>query len=309
VDFSVLMSDESFLIYLVCDNKLYVSETLVPSLNTNAVEIDPEYLEKGEFIICSSCTGFGDWGILTAMPRILKQKFPNCKVYIPTKKWLMKVLEPTVNYPRLFYKWDNMYEVVEAVFKHNPFVDGFKDDISGIVYTDHFRYINEEETHVPLAKQMLRFYGLSDDEIGSAMPEIYFSDEELEEWNEIFTPNQPYGCLTISDRSWGPEGTPEKIKAIKDTIDFYQMPIIYFGKEPIETSPFKKYSKSSINMLDITNNIRFQTFIRMNARYNVGSQTGVLEVLAKYSETFMTVDAGESFKTYFINGIRYLITP
>lgn len=296
--------------YLISDNRLFISDDVTPIIHANDISIDEEYLKKGDFIICSTCTGFGDWAILSAMPRLLKKKYPNCKVYIPTSKWLMDVMGFTVNTHNLFYRWDdkydNLFSMSEIVFKNNPYIDGFKDDIPGIVYTDHFRHIKDTETKVPLAKQLLRFYKFEEDEIDHVMPEIYFSDEEIESWMSIFVPDGPYGCLTISNRSWGPEGTPERIKAIKEILDFYKLPIIYFGDKRIEDSSFSEYSKSTVHMIDITTDIRFQTFIRMNARYNVGSQTGVLEVLAQYTETFMSVGDGEDFRTYFINGIRYI---
>jgi len=291
------------LLYVVKDNKLYQSLTGSNILNVNGIDIDPEYIEKGEFTICNTCTGFGDWAILSAMPRLLKKKYPNCKVYLPTRQWLLKTIEQTVNYSGLLHKWPNIYEIVEKVYINNPYVDGFKDDISGIVYTDHFRYVEDDEYYTPLAKQLLRFYKLTDEEIGPAYPEIYFSKEEIDLWNSKFNLDYAYGCLTLSNR-WKEDTSIKRISAIKDILNFYKLPIIYFGEKPIEDTDFKEYVH--INMLDITNDIRFQTYIRMNARFNVGNQTGVLEVLAQYSETFMTPHKDDNFKTYFINGIRYL---
>ena len=48
--------------------------------------IPTEYLEKGEFLLFRMANGFGDWGILSAMPRLLKEKYPHCKVYLPSEK-------------------------------------------------------------------------------------------------------------------------------------------------------------------------------------------------------------------------------
>ena len=46
--------------------------------------IPDDYLEKQIFTICRTCLGIGDWGVISAMPRLLKQKYPNCTVQIPS---------------------------------------------------------------------------------------------------------------------------------------------------------------------------------------------------------------------------------
>ena len=70
----------------ILDNKLY-SVNEVEKLGfekSEGVRIPDEYLEKQEFIVMRTCHGIGDWGIISAMPRLLKQKYPDCKVYVPS---------------------------------------------------------------------------------------------------------------------------------------------------------------------------------------------------------------------------------
>ena len=50
--------------------------------------IPDEYLDSGNFVILRTCFGLGDWGIISAFPRKLKEKYPDCKVWIPSKKLL-----------------------------------------------------------------------------------------------------------------------------------------------------------------------------------------------------------------------------
>ena len=57
---------------------------------SEGLRIPDEYLSQQEFTILRTAWGIGDWGIISAMPRLLKQKYPNCKVYLPSKK-LVKV--------------------------------------------------------------------------------------------------------------------------------------------------------------------------------------------------------------------------
>ena len=53
--------------------------------------VPDEYLEKQEFVVLRTAHGLGDWGIISAIPRLLKQKYPNCKVYVPSVKLLQQL--------------------------------------------------------------------------------------------------------------------------------------------------------------------------------------------------------------------------
>ena len=46
----------------------------------NPSYIPDEYLEQENFIILRTCHWLGDWGIISAFPKKLKEKYPNCKV-------------------------------------------------------------------------------------------------------------------------------------------------------------------------------------------------------------------------------------
>ena len=77
----------------ILDNKVYSSyETDVLGFSSSDPSYIPdEYLENQEFVVMRTCHGVGDWGIMSAMPRLLKEKYPNCKVYIPSSKLLEKM--------------------------------------------------------------------------------------------------------------------------------------------------------------------------------------------------------------------------
>ena len=86
--------------------------------------IPDEYLDKKEFIVFRTCHSIGDWGIISAMPRLLKQKYPDCKVYIPSAKLISKIFNGFNNWNH----WDNPFNNVELVFKNNPYINGFIDN-------------------------------------------------------------------------------------------------------------------------------------------------------------------------------------
>ena len=107
----------------IVDNQLHpVHET--DNLGFEELEglrIPDEYLENQEFVVMRTCHGVGDWGIMSAMPRLLKEKYPNCKVYIPSSKLLEKMFGKATAWSW----WDNPYKNVNAIFDNNPYVDEF----------------------------------------------------------------------------------------------------------------------------------------------------------------------------------------
>ena len=75
----------------ILDNRLY-SVGEVDRLGfdkSDGFGIPDDYLDKQEFTVMRTCHGIGDWGIISAMPRLLKEKYPNCKVYVPSPKLKM----------------------------------------------------------------------------------------------------------------------------------------------------------------------------------------------------------------------------
>ena len=59
--------------------------------NSDSLFIPDEYLENQIFTVMRTAFGIGDWGVISAMPRLLKEKYPDCKVYIPSVKLLEKL--------------------------------------------------------------------------------------------------------------------------------------------------------------------------------------------------------------------------
>ena len=79
----------------VLDDKLYAIDE-VDKLGFETEEglrIPDEYLDNQEFVILRTCHGIGDWGIIASLPRLLKAKYPNCKVYVPSKNLIKKLFK------------------------------------------------------------------------------------------------------------------------------------------------------------------------------------------------------------------------
>ena len=82
--------------YRTVDNKLHNAGE-VPNVGfplNDASYIPDEYLGKENFVILRTCFGLGDWGIISAFPKKLKEKYPECYVWIPSPKLLKEMLIP-----------------------------------------------------------------------------------------------------------------------------------------------------------------------------------------------------------------------
>ena len=84
--------------------------------STNNPDYIPEnYLNEGTFIIFRTCHSYGDWVILSAMPRLLKQKYPDCTVIIPSPECISKFFSPE----QWLNKHDNPFNNVIEIFKND----------------------------------------------------------------------------------------------------------------------------------------------------------------------------------------------
>ena len=263
------------------DNMLYpIQETNTLGFEKEeGLRIPDEYLETQKFMVMRTCHGIGDWGILSAMPRLLKEKYPNCKVYVPTKK-LIK---------RLFgVEHDNS----RVVFDHNPYVDEFVDEIEGEVFHDHYRIWDKNNTDVPLLKQILEFWQFTNEEMDDSQPEMYWSTEEQELGDDIiseYVSDKDYGCLLSSDR-FGQGGDKKYDSEVfqlhheKLTVLLHQhnYPYFYWSHKPIIEFGFQFNKRLDMRHM----NLRIQLYIKSKAKVNIGNQCGTTQTISRYSKSY-----------------------
>lgn len=234
--------------------------------------IPDDYLLEGNFTIIRTCFGIGDWGIISAMPRKLKKKYPNCKVWIPSPTLLRKMFG---HLEKNWSSWEDPFNVVHTIFDNNPYVDGFVDSFDGEAFNDHFRIYDNEHTKEPLLQQILRFWQFSD--FNDIEPEIYFSKSERVLGDSIIRDHCDgiFGTLLLSNRFDG-----DGIDRIQAKINEYNLPMFYWSttqKIPVE---FKR-------ALDLRHvNTRIQLYIKTKAVFNIGNQTGMHDTIAKYAPTY-----------------------
>jgi len=241
--------------------------------------IPDDYLDKQEFMVMRTASGIGDWGIISVMPRLLKEKYPNSKVVVPSKKLLKKLFGQDHNN-------------VHVVFDNNPFVDEFVDEIDGEVFHDHYRIYDKDNTDIPLLKQMLKFWQFTEEEMSDSQPEMYWTDEEKKLGDDIIhkaADDSEFGCLLMSDRFGTQYGKHHQETYDKDVQNFtnilteYQLPYFYYTSKPISETPFHWVNKS-LDMKHI--DLRIQLYIKSKAKINLSNQCGTNQVVVRYSKCF-----------------------
>lgn len=245
--------------------------------------IPNDYLDRKEFIILRTCFGIGDWGIISAFPRKLKEKYPDCKVYIPSPSLLRSMFG---HLEKNWSAWEDPFQVVHSIFSNNPYVDSFIDSFEGEVYNDHFRIYNQDLDE-PLLEQIMRFWQF--DKFNDIEPEIYWTDEEKALGDRIIEQHvgsSEFCTLLLSNRFDGTDANK-----IQDILDQNKLPTFYWTSNQDHNFNFEP-------ALDLRHiDIRIQLYIKSKATYNVGNQTGVNDTIANYSPTY-TVPRGKLGSNY-----------
>lgn len=264
--------------------------------------IPDEYLDNRKFILFRTCHSIGDWGILSAFPRLLKEKYPDCKVYLPSANLLTYMFRGFGNWNH----WSNPFKNVEVVFNNNPYIDGYVDNITDEVFHDHYRIYDVNTPEIPLIQQMLKFWQFTDDEMQNYYPELYFSSEEIAEGEKIiqqYIGENTFGTLLLTNtvQEYYSDSTNnlllEAIQPYKDLLFFY------YGSKPIKDTVFKEIK--TVNLKDLNIPIRIQLFIKSRATVNIGYQSGVNDTISGLAPVICTPSTGVLGADY-LGCIKYL---
>jgi hypothetical protein len=268
--------------------------------DTSDIRIPLEYLEKKQFILFRTCHSYGDWVILSAMPRLLKQKYPDCTVIIPSPECISKYFSPD----SWLYRHANPFNNVIEIFKNNPYVDGMIDYIpQGLpVYHDHFRVYNENNIDIPLIQQMLKFWRFEDNEMEDCQPELYWSNEEKKIGDSIIEQifdNKPFGFLYLDEVYFNEinsqkgyefiESVDEKIKnkrsLIQKEINKHDLLWLYYsGKDPF----IYETNNKTINAKDVSMSLRIQQYVKSKSTLIIGHQGGYgTDCMPRYTKCYV----------------------
>ena len=263
--------------------------------------IPDEYLNKKEFIILRTCHSIGDWGIISAFPRLLKQKYPDCKVYIPSTELISKMFGGFNNWNH----WSNPFGNAELVFKNNPYVDGFINDINDEVFHDHYRIYDLNNIETPLIVQMLNFWQFTEEETQDYLPELYFSPEEIKIGNDIiekYTTGK-FGTLLLTNTVKEYYSDDVNNLLLNEIQPYTDLTFFYYGSKSIFNTVFNKIKH--IDFKDLNLPIRIQLYIKTKALINIGYQSGVNDSICRYSKVICTPSTNVLGADY-LKAIKYL---
>lgn len=262
--------------------------------NTSDIRIPKSYLDNGEFIVFRTCHSYGDWVLISAMPRLLKQKYPACTVVVPSPNCLAKYFSPD----SWHHKHANPFNNVVEIFQNNPYVDGMIDDIpTGMpVYHDHFRVYDTNDPNIPLVEQMLKFWNFNDDEIVDSQPELYWSSDEMDEGDRLISKyfsDTDYGFLYLDDIFFVETDNvlrePLNIKRhrLQKEIDKHNIAWIYYFNNKLEELPYH-LGNHSINVVDLNISLRIQNYIKSKAKLVIGHQGGYgTDCMPRYTDCYV----------------------
>ena len=283
----------------ILDGKLYnVYETNNMGFSSkDPLFIPDEYLNNRVFVVLRTAHGIGDWGIISAMPRLLKLKYPDCKVYIPSEIFLQN----------LFGK---SHKNAYITFNNNPFIDGFIDNIEGDIFHDQYRIYDNTDTDIPLLEQMLKFWQFNESEYKDSQPEIYWTPEEQKLGDQIIKmhTDKEFGCLLVSNRfgtqfgKYHQETYNKDTKNVTKVLKNNNLPYFYWSYKPLHDTPFNFIDKA-LDMRHI--DIRVQLYIKSKAKLNLSNQCGTNHMVVRYSKCY---ESQRQFpiKHNFVRGEIYL---
>lgn len=282
--------------------------------NLNPKYIPQEYLDNKFFIIFRTCHSFGDWVVVSAIPKLLKTKYPDCTVAIPSPECLKKYFPDN----RWINKFDNPYNNVIEVFANNPYVDGMIDEIPpGMpIFHDHFRIYEDINPNIPLAEQILKFWRFNDDEIKDSQADIYWSEDEKNEGNRLikeFIGEKEYGFLYLDDLFYiqNPSDKREslelKYKTIQQEIDKYpNLNWFYYYGNKIENSPYK-INTLSIDIRELKTTLRIQNYIKSKSKLLIGLQGGYgTDCMGRYTKCYVVPNVYGQLNEHIVRNTTYL---
>lgn len=296
-------------VWKLIDNKIVsVGQTERLGHPAGTFVLPQEYIDASPAIpIFRTCHGFGDWGILSALPRLIKEKYPDKEVLIPSPELIHSMFRYFIDDLKWWSSWKEPWMNARNVFKNNPYVDGEFSSFQGEIFCDHLRLYSTETIYDPLAKQILRVWGFTEEELQDVRPELYFTDEEIKEGDELINSylGKDFVFLMLSNKHVYGERDEQVIEVLKK----YPYKCLYYSSKPLEDTQYSAYIHQPVELLSITKNLRLQLYIRSKAQANIGTQSGVMDVLARYTPTYILPHNKEAtFKSgNFIQTAKYLL--
>lgn len=275
----------------------------------------------GWFPFMRMCYSIGDLAITSGIFEALKTKYPKIKIAWPTNNYINHIMGDG-----FISRWDYSPEVtalsnISTIMSNNPHIDYFFDvgDFD-VVFTDHDRsytsLIHDGEMirscNEPLAEQILRRFGLNDDDINSidSRPKIYFTEEEVEKCNAIVSNAigmSEYGCLLFAGRLDRFKGRWENDYLLFEDAKKYEgMPVFYYSQYDLQNTEWSKFFPNMFSFKEMGVSIREQIYIKQNAKFNIGYQGGVNEASSGGKSNMISLCPYRTIRENCVRGSKYI---
>ena len=266
------------------------------------------------FPFCSTSHSLGDWGIISRLPECMKKSYPKVKIYIPSSTLIHKIFLPFFQNGQWSSFIKKPWEVGEMILKNNPFIEGTfnENELQGECFTDHYRlFLSIEDDNEPLVEQMLRSFGLSDEEIKNldSRPKIYLSQEEEEWYNDFINKHfgEEYGCLLLSSSISKFNNQWEYDSVIFPHIEkFKHLPVFYYSSFDINQTQWKDKFKEFISFSNLNLTFRQQLIIKQKALFNIGYQAGITDSISGGGSEIITLTPYDNIGKNVIRGVKYV---
>jgi hypothetical protein len=296
---------------------------LYEKIQNGEVETLPENYD-GWFPFMRMCFSIGDLGITSGIFEALKKKYPNIKIAFASKNYVNHIFGANWM-DKWNYNSDNTGAGnIDVVMANNPYIDKIFDvGEFDVVFTDHDRaYTNLihdgdmiRSCDEPLAEQILRRFGFTDDDIQNidSRPKLYFTQSEVENCERIIEKhigNYDYGCLLFAsrlerykNRVWEGE---EYLFPYLD--DYKNKPVFYYTEYPLEGTKWSEYFNTRINFAELGLTLREQIYIKSKALFNVGYQAGITDLSSGMGSNIITLSPHRTIRENCIRGTQYVFT-
>jgi hypothetical protein len=278
--------------------------------------IPQEYLDKKFFILFRTCHSYGDWVIISSIPRFLKKKYSDCIVCVPSPKCIENLFSPH----NWLDKSTDPFNNVVNVYQNNPYVDGMIDEIpTGLpVYHDHFRIYDLNESNIPLTEQMLKFWRFDPKEITDSAPELYWDDEEKYIGNQVIrdTFDKPFGFLFIDESfheiakcAYPPLDI--KRKTLQSKINEFDNNIewLYYAGKPISETCYTTKNRA-VDVRSVGVSLRVQNYIKSKSKLVIGYQGGYgTDCMSRYTKCYVIPLNSGATGEHFIRTTEYIPHP
>ena len=276
--------------------------------------IPQEYLDRQFFVLFRTCHSFGDWVLISSIPKFLKKKYPNSTVCVPSPICIGKLYPPD----NWLNRSSNPFNNVVEIYANNPYVDGMIDEIpDGMeIYHDHFRIYDSNDLNILIAEQMLKFWRFDPKEITDSAPELYWTDEEKQTGDQIINDTfgkDPFGFLYIDDTFYilqEDERIPRinvKRQMIQSKInEFDNLPWLYYAGKDISDTVYKTKTKSvDVRSLKVTP--RIQNYIKSKSKLLIGHQGGYgTDCMSRYTTCYVVPLHSPAINEHFIRTTKYI---